>query len=69
MSYADKIRVTCESKPKQWRNMSGSIINSVELRLQFVGKLINDARYLEKYGILVMSCIVRHIISENIDKI
>ena len=34
--------------------------NHMVMWLQFVGKSINDARYLEKYAILSMSLIVRH---------
>ena len=34
--------------------------NHMVMRIQFVGKSINDARHLEKYAILSMSFIVTH---------
>ena len=37
-----------------------SMDNHMVMWLQFVGKSINDARYLEKYEILSMSLIARH---------
>ena len=40
--------------------ISASMENHMVMCLQFVGKSINDARYLEKYAILSMSLIVRH---------
>ena len=39
---------------------NASMDNHMVMWLQFVGKLINDARYFEKYAILAMSCSMRH---------
>ena len=39
---------------------TASMDNHQVMRIQFVGKSINDARYFEKYVIISMSLIVRH---------
>ena len=39
---------------------TASMYNHMVMRIQFVGKSINDASYLEKYAILSMSLIARH---------
>ena len=40
--------------------ITASMDNQNVMRIQFVGKSINDARYFEKYAILAMSCSMRH---------
>ena len=39
---------------------TASMDNDMVMKLQFGGKLINDARYFEKYVIISMILIVRH---------
>ena len=39
---------------------TASMDKHMVMRIQFVGKSINDASYLEKYAILSISLIARH---------